>query len=113
MPYIHVTANIPITEEQEKALAAGAGKAVALLPGKSEQWLMAGCKGGEALYFQGKDEPAVFIEVRLFGSAPDSAYEALTGELTRLAEQTLFIPRNRIYVQYEECRHWGFAGSNF
>ena len=71
MPYIHVTANIPITEEQEKALAAGAGKAV------------------------------------------DSAYEALTGELTRLAEQTLFIPRNRIYVQYEECRHWGFAGSNF
>ena len=113
MPFIHTRVNRPITQEAEKKLAEEFGRAIALL-GKSETWLMLQFEDGCRLYFQGDSgKPIAFVSVKLFGSAGSGAYEKFTQKATALLAETLSIPAENIYVEYEETEHWGWRGSNF
>ena len=40
MPYIKTSTTVKVTKEMEKALTEEYGKAIELIPGKSEEWLM-------------------------------------------------------------------------
>ncbi len=114
MPYISTKTNRTIGPDQQKQLKERLGKAIALLPGKSETWLMLSFEGDIPMAFQGNDnDPAAMFEVKIFGSAPAQAKERLTAELTDTAEKILGVPGNRTYVKYEECSDWGWNGSNF
>jgi phenylpyruvate tautomerase PptA (4-oxalocrotonate tautomerase family) len=112
MPCIQTTVNVKITPAQEEAVKCRLGQAITLLPGKSEQWLMLTFRGDARVYFQGNDAPAAYVEVALFGRAPDAAYEKLTAAVTTILEEELKIPASRIYVKYEETSHWGYQGAN-
>lgn len=114
MPYIATRVSCGISPEQEKALKTEMGQLIALLPGKSEQWLMCDFTPDCHLYFQGKnDQKIAFVSVRVFGKSEGKYYEALTEGLTALLERELSIPARNIYVQYEECSVWGWNGHNF
>ena len=114
MPFINTKVSIPLTEAQKDSLKTKLGKAIELIPGKSEKWLMVGFEDEYCLYFQGNDyEPSAFIEVKIFGNAPDSAYERLTMKLCEIYETELHIPQDRIYIKYEEVTNWGWNGANF
>lgn len=113
MPYLHAKTNGVITKEQEIRLKERFGEAIALL-GKTENWLMVEMEDQCRLHFKGDgDIPAAFVEIRLFGKASASAYDAMTEAVTNIVEEELKIPGDRIYVQYEEVEHWGYDGSNF
>ena len=112
MPFISTKTNVSISKEQETALKTEFGKAISLI-GKSEAWLMLSFAGGSSLWFKGSDSPAAIAEVKLYGSASASAYDALTGKLTEIISRILGVPAGRIYVKYEEVRYWGLSGSNF
>ncbi|MBQ3602642.1 MAG: hypothetical protein IJA02_02235 [Clostridia bacterium] len=113
MPYISTKTNITVSKEQEIALKTAFGKAIELVPGKSERWLMLDFSDNRRLWFVGDDAPAAMLEVEIFGAASASAYDALTAELTDKVSETLGIPASRIYVKYEEIGNWGWNGSNF
>lgn len=114
MPFIHTKTNIPIPPEKEQALKVRLGEAIALIPGKSENWLMLGFEENCTLYFKGdKERPLAFVEVKIFGSAPDSAYDRLTAAITSILQDELGITPDGIYVKYEPVEHWGWNGSNF
>ncbi|MDF2541255.1 MAG: hypothetical protein K0S47_973 [Herbinix sp.] len=114
MPFINTKTNVEISKEKEIILKEKFGKAIELIPGKSEQWLMVSFEDKGSLYFQGKgDCPIAFVEVKLLGSSTKEAYEKLTGELTDIIKSELDIAQNQIYVAYEELKTWGYAGSNF
>ena len=114
MPFIHTKVNRPISKETEQALSRELGQAIALIPGKSENWLMLQFEENCRMYFQGKNEnPLAFVTVKLVGSASNAAYENLTAEITRLLSSSLSISPDCIYVQYEETDHWGWNGTNF
>ena len=114
MPFIHTRTSCALTAEQETTLKTRLGQAITLVPGKSEQYLMLDFSQQCHLYFQGDgDKPAAFVEVMLYGTAPDSAYDALTGAITQILSEELGIPASRIYVEYQETSHWGWNGSNF
>ena len=51
--------------------------------------------------------------MKIFGSAPDSAFDRLTERISSIYEEELGIPKNRIYIKYEEVLHWGWNGANF
>jgi len=40
MPFIDTKTNVTITKEKEKELKERLGKAISIIPGKSESWLM-------------------------------------------------------------------------
>jgi len=113
MPYISMKTNVMVEPQQETALKAGFGKAISLIPGKSEGWLMTTVEGSVPLYFKGTDEPAAFVEVKLLGASTRDAYEKLAGAISDLLKEQLSIPADRIYIQYEECKLWAWNGGLF
>jgi phenylpyruvate tautomerase PptA (4-oxalocrotonate tautomerase family) len=114
MPYINTKTNIVITKDKENSIKEKLGKAIELIPGKSESWLMVGFEDQCSLYFKGKGDQAIaFVEVKLFGSASSGAFDKLTSAITNILKEELNIAPNQIYVKYEEVSNWGWNGSNF
>ncbi len=111
MPYIKVTTNAAGIDaaKLEKKL----GAAIALIPGKSERWLMTKVEDGAKMAFAGSEEPCVMAEVSLFGAATRDAYDKLTAELCRVLSEATGASGDRVYVKYEETGTWGWSGSNF
>ncbi|AGF59221.1 phenylpyruvate tautomerase PptA (4-oxalocrotonate tautomerase family) [Clostridium saccharoperbutylacetonicum] len=114
MPFIGSKVSVEISKEKEEIIKTKLGKAIELIPGKSETFLMVGFEDGYSLYFAGeKLEKGAFIEVKIFGKASKDAYANLTAEICKIYEEELEIPQNKIYVKYEEVSDWGWNGKNF
>jgi len=114
MPYIstHVSTSLP--PEKEISIKEKLGKAIELIPGKSEQWLMVEFRDDCRLYFRGKnDQPAAFVEVKALGNITDDASEKLTAAICGILYEELNISQDHIYVKYETTRQWGWNGMNF
>ena len=113
MPYISTTANIAISGRKEQAIKERMGRAIELIPGKTEGWLMLSFRDNVSMYFKGDDEPCAICQVKIFGSASDEDYARLTEALTDILHEELGIETDRIYVTYEEVGVWGWNGGNF
>lgn len=113
MPYINVKTNTEISKEAETALKTDLGKAISVIPGKSEAWLMVGIEPEQVLYFKGDDAPAAMVEVSVFGSPNPAAFDRLTGEICNILNARLRIEPARVYVKYSATTDWGWNGGNF
>ena len=113
MPFIATTTNVAISPETEQSLKQKLGEAIAIIPGKSEDWLMLSFRAETPMYFQGDGAPALFAEVSLFGSADPQYYSQMTAELTKIYAEALSVSPSRVYVTYAEVGHWGWNGRNF
>ena len=114
MPFIDLKTTVSIDKENEKALIREFGEKIALLPGKTEDWLMLNFTDKCRMAFRGTTEPDIaYVEVKLLGSSTDTAYENLTAAITETVNRVLSVPKDRIYVKYEEISTWGYNGANF
>ncbi len=113
MPYIKTTTNLPVSDAARANLTKKLGEAIALIPGKSEAWLMLSFVDNVPMSFKGSAGNFAMAEVSLFGSASDAAYDRLTAAICEIYGEELGIPAGNIYVKYEETDHWGWNGSNF
>lgn len=114
MPYIRTTVSKELTDEKREAIKTKLGQAIALIPGKSESWLMLSFEDNMKMYFRGDEsEDYAYLEVNLFGSASNAAYDRLTAALSEIINEELGINRENIYIKYEEAEHWGWNGNNF
>ena len=114
MPFIDSKISVKITGEQEKELKTRLGKAIELVPGKNENWLMTGFEDGYHLYFKGDNSrPTAFVEVKIFGREDKQAFDRLTGEICTIFKEVLGIEPADVYVKYEAVANWGWNGGNF
>ena len=114
MPFIDLKTTAKITLDKEEILRKEFGKIITLIPGKTERWLMLNFSGDCRMAFAGTaDNDTAYVNVELLGSASDAVYDKLTKAICDTVSDTLGVPYNRIYVKYEECEHWGYAGENF
>ncbi len=114
MPFINTKVNISVSEKQETEIKTALGKAISLIRGKSENWLMLNFEDNCRLYFRGdKTMPSAFIEVKIYGSASAKEYDDLTTKITEIISSVLNIQSSQIYVKYEEVEYWGYSGHNF
>lgn len=114
MPYIRTTVSKEITQENIENLKAKLGQAIALIPGKSENWLMLAFEDNVNMYFKGDcSEDYAYVEVSLFGSTTDAAYDRLTAAISEIINEEIGIDRANIYIKYEAADHWGWNGTNF
>ncbi len=114
MPFINTKVNVEISDEKEKELKERLGKAIEIIPGKSEQWLMLGFEDNVRLYFRGDNNCKIaFVEVKVFGNENKNAFNALTGEICKIYNEVLDIDPDKVYVKYEAVANWGWNGSNF
>ncbi len=113
MPYIITKTNKTISRETEEAIKREFGEAISLVSGKTERWLMCEFEDSCRLWFSGTNEPCAYCEIKLFGAAKKSEYDALTEKATEILEKALGIAGERIYIKYEEISNWGYNGVNF
>ncbi len=114
MPFIDSRVSVKMTEEQKKELKERLGQAIAIIPGKSESWLMVDLADGQDMYFRGDgSEPTAFIAVNIYGDANPGAFEKMTAELTKIYGEILGVAPDHMYVKYAASREWGWNGSNF
>ncbi|MCR4611833.1 MAG: hypothetical protein K5644_08045 [Lachnospiraceae bacterium] len=114
MPFISTKTNVSVPKDKEKELKERLGEAIAIIPGKSENWLMLAIEGDVPMYFQGDDsKPVAFIEVKIFGNASSDVYKNMTKELTNIYGDILGVPADRMYIRYFGSADWGWNGNNF
>ena len=112
MPYIKTTTNVKIDGAKRDALTSAYGRAIELVPGKSEHWLMLKFEGEAEMAYRGSSEPCAMVEVDLYGAADGAALDRLTGELTRILEGELALDPDRVYLRYLSVGDWGWNGEN-
>lgn len=113
MPFIDTKTSVKISGDAELRLKEAFGKAIELIPGKSERWLMLNFDDGCRMYLAGSDAPCAILEVKIFGKSTEEAYEMLTAALTDIVSRELSIAPERVYVKYDEVGTWGYNGGNF
>ena len=113
MPFIDSKITVPVTPEKKESIKSRFGEAVRLL-NKSETYLMVGFEDNYDLYMGGnKLEKGAYVSVSLFGNAPSSAYDKMTGEICGILSDELGIPGDKVYVTYHGVNDSGWNGSNF
>lgn len=113
MPYISVKTPFRTEKQAAEKMKAEFGKAIELLPGKTERWLMVSFDSQDEMFFAGSSSPSAIAEISVFGKAKPEYYEKLTAEVCRIISENTDIPPDRIYVKYSETDNWGFNGTNF
>ncbi|MCH5192111.1 MAG: hypothetical protein J1F23_08110 [Oscillospiraceae bacterium] len=113
MPYIDANVSVKLDDEKIEKIKSDFGKAITLIPGKSESYLMVKISDGCNLFFKGDSSPAAMCSVSIFGSADDQSCEALTKEICDILEREADIPSSRTYVKFRFVDTWGYNGFLF
>lgn len=115
MPFIRMSTNIGVNAGREAWLRSGLGRAIELLPGKTERWLMIEIADNARLGLGGDaDTPAAIFTLKAFGSEQSNeCYDALTEKICTLCHECLGISPDRVYIEYEVTGQWGWNGRNF
>lgn len=114
MPFIHVKLSGKLEPEKIESVKTKLGKAISLLPGKSENYLMVHIEPDCHLYFRGNcDAPTAMCCVSVFGKAARTACEALATEICNILESEAAVPPDRCYVKFDFCDTWGYDGYLF
>ncbi len=114
MPYINTKTNVSISQYQETAIKAAYADAITAIPGKTEGWLMLNFEDNSRMYFRGDStQPIAFVEVSAYGGENPSAFNDLTGRITKILNENLKIAPDHIYVKYNAVSNWGWNGNNF
>ena len=114
MPYIETKTNVTLSDAQKVEIKERFAEAIALISGKSEEWLMLGFADGMTMSFRGDiTSPCAMVEVDIFGTTSDSAYDAVTKAVCDILASVAKISPERIYVKYRECDRWGYNNFNF
>ncbi len=114
MPFIDVKTSAAASAEKCEAVKAALGKAISVIPGKSEGWLMVNITPDCQLWFRGDaSADSAMVEVAVYGALSDRDADRMTSEVTRIISGELGISPDRVYVSYSEHDKWGWNGSNF
>ena len=114
MPFIDVKTNISLPKDKTDLLKAQIAEILAAsFPGKTENWLMLNFTDNCSMYFAGSDAPCMFVDIAIFGSQSDAAYDAMTAGMCALIEKECDVSKDRVYIKYEEVSHWGWNSMNF
>ena len=114
MPFLITRVSVPISREQEIELKTQLGKAIELVPGKSEAYLLLCFEDNCCLWLRGDDSaPIAYIEANIFGNESHAGYDAFSYEVTRIFRQVLGIAPDHVYINYTDIPDWGVGGMHF
>lgn len=89
-------------------------RAIPLVPGKSEDYLLVEVRDKCRLFLRGKsDEPIAYSTASIFGNESHAGLRELTAEITRVFGEVLEIPPANVYVKYDDISVWGAGGMTF
>lgn len=83
--------------------------------GKSLDFVMVLIESGVQISFGREAGPVAYIEVKNVGELASGVTTKLSQRLSALVECELSIPKDRIYIEFQESKrqHWGWNGKTF
>lgn len=111
MPFIMAKVNQKLSTQQKQRIKAGLGRAISLVPGKSEDVLMVGLEDQYDLYLRGDNrQPLAYLSVAIYGTASHEGYDDLNLAITKLFYEVLHVQPENLFVDYEDIQAWGTSG---
>lgn len=114
MPFLKLSTNIEISDQQSRQLLVGLSQLVAKETGKPERYVMVEIEGGKSMSFSGTNDPLAYLECKSIGLSAAQA-KALASSLSRALSVGLALSADRIYIEFSNCpgEFWGWNGSTF
>lgn len=114
MPYLKMTTNAIVSEEQSERLMAEISQTMARETGKPERYVMVDVTSSRIMMFAGNTEPAAYLECKSIGLS-GAQTQALAKALPQLLNERLHIAGDRVYIEFSNCpaEFWGWNGSTF
>lgn len=114
MPYLRLSTNVAVNDEQAATLTKQLSQQLAKETGKPERYVMIELSGGNTMLFGGSNEPLAFLECKSIGLGATQA-KSLSATLCRTLNEALQIASDRIYIEFSNCpaEFWGWNGSTF
>ena len=114
MPFIMSKVNVPVDAVQEVKLKSRLGKAIELLPGLSEKYLLAGFESDCHFYLRGdKNQSVAYVEVSVFGNENHLGCEDFSLAVTKIFVDVLNIPPQNVYIKFSDIAAWSVGGKFF
>jgi phenylpyruvate tautomerase PptA (4-oxalocrotonate tautomerase family) len=111
MPTIQVKSTVVLNQAVKDAVKSEFGQAIALIPGKSEQWLMVLFEKVDALYFQSVENAnAALVEVGIKGHASRDDFGKLGAEITAILVKHTDLQADSIYIAFTEYDNYAYNG---
>jgi phenylpyruvate tautomerase PptA (4-oxalocrotonate tautomerase family) len=110
MPLIAVRTSLTLDDNQKETIKSGLGKAIALLPGKSEPVLMVDISDGHTMYWAGEKRELAHVDLRMMGVSDFSNKAEFTLAIYQLFHETLGLQNDEVFVFINERTSWGGMG---
>ncbi len=112
MPYISVITSRTLDKELKDSIKTELGRAITIIPGKSEEVLMIDFSDGHTIYYGGKEiENTAYIEVKMLKKSSTESLTAFTEEVFRIMDSLMGIDKDNLNVTLHELDMWGMWGS--
>ena len=114
MPFLMIKTNLELEKMTVQALLNYASLVVSKAIQKPESYVMVNVCDGEHLSFAGTQMPTVYMEMKSVGMTKEQV-PVLCQALTKLAEERLKVPANRVYIEFAPVPGilWGYNGGTF
>lgn len=110
MPFIVTKVSTPLTDVQERKLKERFGRAIAHVPGKSEQGLLLAFEDNCRLWLAGgNDAPIAYVQADVFANERHTGYGTLSAEIAAALHDVADISPERVYVRYTDIPAWSVA----
>lgn len=114
MPYLKLSTNIKVSEEQTEQLLPALSQVLVKETGKPERYVMVEFSGNNPMLFGGTNAPLAYAECKSIGLSATQA-KSLSAAIASLLHTQLAIPSDRVYIEFSNCpaAFWGWNGSTF
>ena len=110
MPFINVHIGKPVAEAKKEELMKAIASHMPIIPGKTVDNTMIEISGGRDMFMGGEKRPLIFVDMRVYGPAPNSAKDEFVKTLVKEFEDRLEIPAGNQYYNIIELPGWGSGG---
>lgn len=114
MPYLKLTTNVKLSEQQSPKLLSELSTLMARETGKPERYVLVECVENKAMLFAGSGEPLAYLECKSIGLSPGQA-KSISAAVCSVLGGNLNVQGDRIYIEFSNCpgEFWGWNGSTF
>jgi phenylpyruvate tautomerase PptA (4-oxalocrotonate tautomerase family) len=114
MPFVHVNVNVPVSPAQEAELKRRFGRAIAQVPGKSEQYLLLCFHDRCRLWLRGDNEtPIAYVEASIFGNEDHRGFDRFASGVTAALGEVLGVPAENVYIKFDDISVWSAGSCTF
>ncbi|MBN2133479.1 MAG: tautomerase family protein [Sedimentisphaerales bacterium] len=116
MPLIELDTSCDLSEADKRQTLAQTLSALAAEGiGKPEQYVMACIRDKAAMTMSGTAGPAALVTIKSIGGLSKAVNQALAGRITQALQDELAVPKERVYLTFEELAptNWAWNGNTF